>query len=216
MSRTLLFVSIFSFGFLVLIIVGVALRIFVIAPLKLNQNKKNPSSQASTHSLQNRSISYAIPSAGTGASVTPSPAFYSWVAVGPQDQGQYYEYYEAHGKVYANSVPPSVISGADPSTFMVASGTGVQNFAKDKTHVYWYGGIVYGADPKTFTLPFSPSGEWQGYGKDQNHVFFFDGIGSPYIVPGADAKTFVSLGKFESCPDGQDKNRQYCGGAPIK
>jgi len=49
----------------------------------------------------------------------------------------------------------SVIEGADTETFevLLCSGDGSREFAKDKNHVYTYGTVVEGANPKTFELP---------------------------------------------------------------
>ena len=145
---------------------------------------------------------------------SPPRALYTWVPISEQNPNMYETYIEEGGKIYVDG-SNALISSADALTFQVASGTGAWDFARDKNYVYVDGGVIRGADPKTFTLLYTQDGEFQGYGKDNDHVFFFWGMDSPYLVRGADPATFKVVGTFESCPDARDKDREYCRGNPF-
>jgi len=65
---------------------------------------------------------------------------------------------------------------------------------KNQEHVYLFGNIIPGADPKTFVILDGV------YGKDSNHVFYMD-----EVITNADPETFIYLGSGF----GSDKNQIY-------
>ncbi len=155
----------------------------------------------------------------SGGLAAKSPLFI-WVPVGTQDPAVYKDYVEENGKIYYVDGwgLHHPISVADAPTFVVlVRTTGDKNstlFAKDKDHVYWFGGALDSANPDTFAPIFTPGGEQANcYIRDKNHVYFLCGTDSPYFVKGADAMSFkVLTNEISVCPDASDKYHDYCGG----
>jgi hypothetical protein len=97
--------------------------------------------------------------------------------------------------VYFNSSPlvqssvPSVLQGADPSTFTLCKGVvDRDDCAQDISHVYVDGALLPQADPRTFMMLND------SYGKDAAHAYFAPlGTSGGYAIGNADAPTFVAL-----------------------
>ena len=104
-----------------------------------------------------------------------------------------------------------LVEGADFATFRVLTGPDPylgsipcghdSGYAVDRFHVYWYGAIIAGADPNTFSyLQF-------GYSLDTAHVYY-----RREIVSGADPRTFAHI-------DGEyfrDSAHVFLRGAAVK
>ena len=136
-----------------------------------------------------------------------------------QNANTYHEYVLQDGKIYVNG-PHYLITEADVPTFLVAT-KAAGDFAKDRNHVYWIGGVLDDVDPQIFTPLYTPKGNQTGYGKDNQHVYFFWGKDPPYLVDGADAITFEALDSLPNpdgseCPDAKDNIRNYCGGTSMQ
>ncbi len=81
------------------------------------------------------------------------------------------------------------VTGADSNTFEVNTAWPI--YARDNTHVYVYGEIISGADPKTFVAVCGYSMQLESfcaYGKDTKSVYAYT-----QVVPNANPATFVSL-----------------------
>lgn len=127
-----------------------------------------------------------------------------------------YEKDAVHAYYGGESISP--IIGADAGSFDVfdrryqpgsndinelASYTWAQDYAYDKTNVYYRGQKITGADPSTFKL----LGLY--YAEDASHVFFLN-----TVVSGADLQSFnVVVGN--RLYDAQDKNSKYCNGTVV-
>lgn len=98
----------------------------------------------------------------------------------------------------------TILPNADFKTFEILGvpkpNTFGRNYAKDKNQVYYFGGILIGANPKTFSVLEDL------YSKDDTHVYFEGGI-----LPRADADTFQFLGMHYS----KDKNAVYKYGSIV-
>ena len=81
------------------------------------------------------------------------------------------------------------VTGADSNTFEVNTAWPI--YARDNTHVYVYGEVISGADPKTFVAVCGYSMQLESfcaYGKDTKSVYAYT-----QVVPNANSATFVSL-----------------------
>ena len=87
---------------------------------------------------------------------------------------------------------------ADPKTFEAVSG----NLAKDQQHVWWYGDILQGLDPKTLEVV-NPGYVW----KDSESVWY-----QHEPIEGADPKSFRHVGQAYY----RDKNRVYWSMTPLE
>jgi hypothetical protein len=102
------------------------------------------------------------------------------------------------------------IEDADPATFHVLTGPDPyvemipcvhdSGYAVDRSHAYWDGNIIPGADPRTFSyLHF-------GYSRDANHVYY-----RAAILRGADIRTFSQIDHLYF----KDATHVYLNGAAI-
>ena len=107
-----------------------------------------------------------------------------------------------------------VVAGADSPSFSIVSfNDGAKNdtiFAKDRTHVFYYGGwdstlsVIRGADPSTF-VTLDQDSYYGGYARDASTVYF-----GATAVRGADVKSFQSM-----APYGKDLRAVYLEGKRI-
>jgi hypothetical protein len=109
---------------------------------------------------------------------------------------------------------PAPVSGADPATFDSLPGAQFTSFAGDHEHVYYYGKIVYGADPKTFALlcvPGSVYGAVCLFAKDEKKVYVItDFVGGIEPLADADPSTFTLANLVlcgPECPFAAQDNR---------
>ena len=87
---------------------------------------------------------------------------------------------------------------ADNETFEVLR----DNYARDEDHVFLGGGIIAGADPKTFQLFPDTT-----FAKDREHAFV-----RGHVIPSADPQSFTVI----EGPYGKDQSRVYCGTNPME
>ena len=117
----------------------------------------------------------------------------------PHSPDQYpnskFEYFHDGSSVYSSR--NSKLAEADLASFFVYySQLETYGIARDKSHAYYYGAVISGADPSTFTLA-APA----YFARDKDHVFA-DGV----ILPGADPKTFEPVDQITY----RDSKSTYC------
>jgi hypothetical protein len=92
-------------------------------------------------------------------------------------------YYVDNGTVrYSGGIDGGThpVDGADAATLRIIDAY----YAQDRSHVYYSGGRISGADPQSFEV-FHDDVAGDMYARDHNHVFF-----AGKMVPGADAPSF--------------------------
>jgi hypothetical protein len=115
--------------------------------------------------------------------------------------------------VYCNG---QVLTGADPATFKVLSGSPVndgsyeRSFAKDKNHAYIDCALIADANAATFSLVGNPNIRDAYFAKDLNHVYFCGSDCNPPTsendfeeIVGADPSTFELISNYIVAPDSQ-------------
>ena len=113
-------------------------------------------------------------------------------------------YYVDQSAVYCGT---TIIPGADPTTFQAlsytpAAGGNDAEWAKDKSHVYYFCELSPEIDAATFVTVF------RGVMKDKNKVYFLGIVGGRCgrnPLCDADAQTFVSIGYYFF----KDRNRAF-------
>ena len=89
-----------------------------------------------------------------------------------------------------------IIENADPKTFELLNPTDESSYTRDKSHVFFFGTKVKGADPAHFNALN------ERYGKDKNKAYLME-----HPLEGVDLETFEALS--ENVWIAKDKNRVY-------